>query len=39
MSRERLREKLENAVWHVHRVAVGEGISEVLLICPVEELD
>lgn len=39
LSRERLRDQLENAVWHVHTMAVGEGISEVPLICPAEELD
>ena len=39
LSRERLREKLENAVWDVPTGAAGEGISEVPLICPMEELD
>lgn len=39
LSRERLRDQLENAVWHVSTGAVGEGISEVPFICPMEELD
>ena len=39
LSRERLRDLLEDAVWRVPTVAVGDAVSEVPLMCPMGELD